>query len=56
MIDGSVEMGCSVLGGLWSGGTGNQRKVPGAEEKVLGPSAGIQDSSTSHSFICVEVK
>lgn len=41
MVDGSVAMGCSALGGLWSGGTGNRRKVPGAEEKVLGTSAGI---------------
>lgn len=57
VIDGSVEMGGSALGGLWSGGTGNRRKVPGAEEMVLGTIAGIiQDSPTSHSFICAEVK
>lgn len=56
MIDDCGDMGCPALGALWSGGTGNRRKVPGAKEKVLGPSAGIQDSSTSHSFICVDVK
>lgn len=38
----SVEVACSALGGLSSGETWNRRKVPGAEEKVLGPSGRIR--------------
>lgn len=55
MIDSSVERDV-LLRGLWSDGTRNRRKVLVSEEKVLGPSAGIQPSSTSHSFIGVEVR
>lgn len=40
MIDGSGERECSALGNLWSGETGNRKKVPETEEKVLVPSAG----------------